>query len=508
MIHRVDETRNQEHLSCPSTLCEYKCRLNIALKKHIKHEHEQKLKQCDSCDNKFGSESDLKEHMIQNHETQSKYGCNFCNYETNVLTKMFEHKFDVHPDIDSDFKPQSEAKDSKDFLLNLILEQNMALIEEVTKLKELVKDSFSQVSSVKECLGNMEEKTKSGLLTLSDKIERYASIAQKASPQVPQPQSYQKTTPPTTSHVNFSCDYSNSKNMETKTHKTHKIKKTSRFLSKQKVLYIGDSIANNVEFNSLEKATNTRIRTVKAYSSAYTDAARFPLKNVNDIAQDTLNDTHNDDEFTELVLSAPTVDITNLNTANLRPDDNIEVFKQNVVVSCQNIFSVAEQALRNHPNLKKVLILEHPPRFDQHFLDPVGLKPQLAKFANLMYNQLWLSSAYKDKIAIGSHKLDCSENQFDDRYRNTKTNRYDGIHMYGVDGKRAYTKNLVDIFRDLLVKSETAKSENHTSSSYHRTCPQTLYQEAQRKKTFAKGQVSYNGCFNVPVSNRFEVLGN
>ena len=97
----------------------------------------------------------------------------------------------------------------------------------------------------------------------------------------------------------------------------------SRFLSKQKVLYIGDSIANNVEFNSLEKATNTRIRTVKAYSSAYTEAARFPLKNVNDIAQDTLNDTHNDDEFTEVVLSAPTVDITNLNTANIRPDDNI-----------------------------------------------------------------------------------------------------------------------------------------------------------------------------------------
>ena len=228
-----------------------------------------------------------------------------------------------------------------------------------------------------------------------------------------------------------------------------------------------------------------------------------------------------------------------MNTANLRPDDNTEIFKQSVVVSCQNIFSVAEQALSTHPNLKKILILEHPPRFDPQSVDPVGLKPQLAKFANLTYSQLWLSSVYKDKIKIGSHKLDCSENKFSDKYINTKTNRYDGLHMYGVDGKRAYTKNLINIFKDLLQNTlETAKLTNQTTDSYHRTCPQTLYQEAhrqkveaassayqtsdsyhrtcpqtlhqkaQRKTTFVHGHEPYKSHFTVPVNNRFSVLGN
>ena len=81
--------------------------------------------------------------------------------------------------------------------------------------------------------------------------------------------------------------------------------------------------------------------------------------------------------------------------------------------------------------------------------------------------------------------------------------------MYGVDGKRAYTKNLVDMFRDLLTNSyERAKSENYSPPSYHKTCPQTLYQEAQRKKTFIQDYENYNAHYNVPVRNRFNVLGN
>ena len=93
-----------------------------------------------------------------------------------------------------------------------------------------------------------------------------------------------------------------------------------------------------------------------------------------------------------MVLSSPTVDITNLDTSKLKPDDNTEVFKQCVVVSCRNIFTTAENALKTHPKLRKVVVLEHPPRFDHVEVDPLGLKHQLAKFANMTYNQLWLAS--------------------------------------------------------------------------------------------------------------------
>ena len=41
-----------------------------------------------------------------------------------------------------------------------------------------------------------------------------------------------------------------------------------------KVLYIGDSVARNADFNKVEIDNNIRIRTVKAYSSVKDDEAK------------------------------------------------------------------------------------------------------------------------------------------------------------------------------------------------------------------------------------------
>ena len=72
------------------------------------------------------------------------------------------------------------------------------------------------------------------------------------------------------------------------------------------------------------------------------------------------------------------------------------------------MFSAAHRAIQAQPNLEKVILMEHPPRFDSRALDPVGLKPILAKLANSMYNQLWLDSPHKKRIVIGNHSLDIS----------------------------------------------------------------------------------------------------
>ena len=194
---------------------------------------------------------------------------------------------------------------------------------------------------------------------------------------------------------------------------------------------IGDSVVHSAEFGNLEKATNSRIRTVKAYSSVHNDKARWPHKNIADVTTAALLDTHEDDEFTQLILSAPTVDISNLDTSKLTPNDNTELFKQSVVISCKNIFTTARNALRNHPKLEKVVILEHAPRFDRADVDPQGMKPQLAKFANSTFDQLWFESPLKDKIIIGKHNLDCPDDLFLSRYRDDLTHRYDGVHIRG-----------------------------------------------------------------------------
>ena len=224
-----------------------------------------------------------------------------------------------------------------------------------------------------------------------------------------------------------------------------------------------------------------------------------------------LGDTHEDDTFTHLILSAPTVDISNLNTSKLTDEDNVEVFKQNVLISSKNMFTVAQDALIRHPQLKKIILMEHAPRYDGAHVDPTQLKPKLAKLANNIYTQLWHSSALKEKIIVASHNLDCSDDLFTAWYTDVKTGRNDGVHMYGSHGKMAYTKSLVQMFKKFLPSQSGTASPtlSQSSSVFHSPCPQTQYQNTQiQGKSRNFGQEPQSNIYTVPVSNQFDVLGN
>ena len=60
-------------------------------------------------------------------------------------------------------------------------------------------------------------------------------------------------------------------------------KRKSKYLQKTKVLFIADSVGRNVEFRKLERASNVRITTKKAYSSVQNKNAKWPELNVTDI---------------------------------------------------------------------------------------------------------------------------------------------------------------------------------------------------------------------------------
>ena len=94
---------------------------------------------------------------------------NFCDFETNVIAKLFEHKFVVHPDIDTEFKPQAEAKNANEFILNLLAEQNLELIDEIQKLKEYIDKRLDKI----------EEKGDSGLKLINTKMETLQSNTKK-----------------------------------------------------------------------------------------------------------------------------------------------------------------------------------------------------------------------------------------------------------------------------------------------------------------------------------------
>ena len=145
------------------------------------------------------------------------------------------------------------------------------------------------------------------------------------------------------------------------------------------------------------------------------------------------------------------------------------------------MFTVAKDAIANHPELKKVILMEHAPRFDTTDMDPLGLKQKLALYANKLYKEMLNHSDMKNKTMIGNHKLDCVGDQRLGRYTDEVTGRYDGVHHNNSFGKRAYTRSVLGIIASALPLSS---DDRRTPSS------------------------STKNTFSVPVNNRFNVLGN
>ena len=182
--------------------------------------------------------------------------------------------------------------------------------------------------------------------------------------------------------------------------------------------------------------------------------------------------------YDHLILAAPTVDITNLDTSKVKHSDDTEPLKKKVATSCDNMMKIAENALAKNPALKNVTIMNHTPRYDLPNIDPLGLKQKLAHFANSYILESWMDSQHKKKIIIGSHSLECPIETRKIRYTDEQSGWYDGVHPYGSAGKMAYTESFVNILLYSLLPQDTGKDfhperdheEDHTSVHRQNIC--------------------------------------
>ena len=287
-----------------------------------------------------------------------------------------------------------------------------------------------------------------------------------------------------------------------------------------KTLFIGDSVSANVDISLLEKTTQTKFVTAKAYSSihdtvqnAAKNSPRFPKSNYTDVIIAELNK----DDYQTLVIQAGSVDITNLNTKD-NPTEYLEYFKQETIISAKNLFQAAVNGLVSSPSLKNIILMKQIPRYDPIEVDPLSLKPALSQLYNNILTEEWMNSEYKDKIMIGTHNIECSGAIQQARYRETRSGKFDGIHMFGPSGRKFYTLSVLNIFKKCKILS--------TEYEYHQSCPQFRYQQSQRNKTtFRKTtykkttyqkatnqrRVNRNSTnqmpvFSLPTENRFAVL--
>ena len=248
----------------------------------------------------------------------------------------------------------------------------------------------------------------------------------------------------------------------------------------------------------LEVVTNTTIKTAKAYSSAWDNHARFKEQNIMDVTITELKKS----SFNQLVIGAPTVDISNLNTEKVRANDNVDRLKEKIRASCQNIMKVAQDAIENNPSLERVTVMNHAPRYDTKDVDPIGLKPNLANFANNYMLELWMDSPI-DKIFIGSHNLECSGELKVKRYKDDRTGWYDGVHLYGSAGKMAYTESVLNILLSSFPAQAHANTY-HTPDDSHTSCPQSKYTQQKKYSSAVRGNI---GPSKVKTQNRFSPLG-
>ena len=122
------------------------------------------------------------------------------------------------------------------------------------------------------------------------------------------------------------------------------------------------------------------------------------------------------------------------------------------------MLQIGQKAIQKHNNLKKVILLEHSPRFD------TKTNTKLAELGNQKLKQLLDESPLKDRMVIGHHSLGSYGigKTFDKRYRNSLTGCFDGVHFYGPCGGRDYTKSLISILstnlKDMTMSSKTSTS--------------------------------------------------
>ena len=252
------------------------------------------------------------------------------------------------------------------------------------------------------------------------------------------------------------------------------------------MLVVGDAITSSMHKRSLEFATNTILKTAKA-STAFDCNESQPLQRT---FKQVVIDELEDDNHDILVIQAGAKNISNL------PNDcshgEISELKEKVVKSAKNLIELAEKATSDNPNLKKVVIAKQIPRYDKFVTKPPGLKTSLSHLFNATLDQLGAKSDLKNKLFIGEHTIACDGAQREARYRDTKTGRYNGVHLFGPSGTKAYTESLLII----LKKAELVK--NHVPKYYDEI-------EKSSKVSKKKQNVSKQS-YAVPTYNRFSTL--
>ena len=176
--------------------------------------------------------------------------------------------------------------------------------------------------------------------------------------------------------------------------------------------------------------------------------------------------------------------------------------------------SAATTIIKNNPGIEKVILLDRTPRFDLKSADPSGLKSRLSIYGNNVFRDELAKTDFKDKIFIAAHSL--PSEPYSTVYGDPSVWGFDGIHLYGKDGRKFYTNSLCGILQQVFSRSSRS-FHNHLRPISPQNSPKHV------SVIFKAPSSSSHSCspsdpssssndiqhqYSVPVSNMFSNLGN
>lgn len=260
--------------------------------------------------------------------------------------------------------------------------------------------------------------------------------------------------------------------------------------TKSKGLWAGSSLSNKLDKDKLKSVTDCDITFVKAYTAVEDSSARYPKDNFTDVVPAELVKG----KFDWLCLQGGSVEITNLDTRQ-DPATHLEYWKQQVHTSTSNLFKVAQNAIKQVPDLKKVIILNRIPRYDPVSVDPNQMKSKLSVYGNSVYQQLWMEAGCPDNIVVGEHSLGCKGTLRNMRYGKADSKEFDGIHLRGPAGASHYTNGVARIFKTVFPNLQSAQTKPPTVPA---NSPQSPPAPAQPAHSLPKHRPPHSQSHHLP----------
>ena len=418
---------------------------------------------CNNCSQVFVSDSDLRDHLLEFHSPSQ---CSICNLALASKALLNQHINSCHSQSVANCKYCEYVGNSEEDLTNHMYTDHEEIVvmfnmgRQIEKLSTSMEDfcTFkSELSNTLQKIKDTQNELKQELFLIRNKQElQFNSLPPSPS------QHNQKLTVPMPSSSHLSQEHiiepvPSNNGQEDQMNRNSKTQPNAE----PRILYICDEVGANVDIKHLEHATRKKVIRTKAYTtinSTEKNAAKkpplHPKFNFTDVIAEKIS--HND--YHSLIIQSGSVDITNLDTKS-DPATHTEYYRQEVKIAAQNLFTAASNAIIAQPSLEKIVILKQLPRYDPISVDPMSIKPALASLFNITLTEEWMASNFKDKITIADHDIDCTGAVRLARFKESKTGRYDGVHLLGSSGKKTLTNRLLTVLENLGFVENNQKYE-------------------------------------------------